>query len=205
MSSSIDAASVMHGVHFAIGTMLVMSALHKLANGQSWLQELSRYEVFSSRIVTSIASRTIPLLEFVIGIALVVQVWPVASALGAVFLFVIFLGAVNYAIFHEKEISCGCLGGISKGGIIGKKTIGRLLLLIAAVSGPLFLISQNSGALVQSRSQWIENSGLGMAFGVPILLLWILSELLPEAVSLVDKPSRDQLRPSIHVERKITQ
>jgi uncharacterized membrane protein YphA (DoxX/SURF4 family) len=129
-----------------LGGIFIYAAYTKLR--QPW--ELFALSIDSYRLLPSWAvigvARTLPLLELLIGILLVLGFWKRTVAASATILLAGFLAIMVRAYFGELNIDCGCFG---IGQALGPMTLLRdslLAALSAAVTLGAFFPSKNPGA-----------------------------------------------------------
>jgi len=98
------------GLRVAVGALFVWAALGKLQNPQQFAQDIANYRVLPAAFVAP-AAATLPGVEIVIGLALVLGGWPRAAGLVAAGLLAVFAVAVASALARGINLECGCFGG----------------------------------------------------------------------------------------------
>jgi uncharacterized membrane protein YphA (DoxX/SURF4 family) len=118
-------------LRFGLGGLLAVAGALKLRAPLAFATEIANYQLLPA--VAPYVAAVLPVVELVIGVALVVapRAWRRAAALAAVALLSAFTVAVASAYFRRINIDCGCFG--TGGGPITALTLVRnaLLLLVA--------------------------------------------------------------------------
>jgi len=77
----------------------------------TFAQDVANYHV-PPRALGNLVAITLPWVELVAGVLLVVGVWKRASAWVITALMVVFLAAIGWALGHGYDIRCGCFGTV---------------------------------------------------------------------------------------------
>jgi uncharacterized membrane protein YphA (DoxX/SURF4 family) len=118
-----------------LGAVFFGAGVIKLEDPTGFAEEISNYQLFAG--AAPYAAATIPVLEIVVGIVLLLfsrrSGWLQGAALIAAGLMVVFTIATIHVITNDINIDCGCFGGDS--GPVGSSTVVRdVVLLVAAVA-----------------------------------------------------------------------
>jgi uncharacterized membrane protein YphA (DoxX/SURF4 family) len=115
-----------------LGGLLAVAGALKLRAPVAFATEIANYQLLPA--VAPYVAAILPLVELVIGIALVVapRAWRRAAALGALALLAAFTVAVGSAFFRRINIDCGCFG--TGGGPITALTLVRNAVLLAVAA-----------------------------------------------------------------------
>lgn len=125
-------------LRLTLGLVFIYAAWAKLTEPWAlYALAISSYQVLPLWAVEVVA-RTLPWLELVVGLGLIVGIWLRLSATVTSLLLIVFFALMVRAFAKGMEISCGCFGGT--GDIISKWTLlrdgsmlaGSLLLTIMA-------------------------------------------------------------------------
>lgn len=117
-------------LRLGLGGLLVVAGVLKLRAPGAFATEISNYQLFPH--VASTLATTLPAVEFLVGLGLLVFPWSWrrAATLGTVLLMGTFSLAVGSAYFRHINIECGCFG--SGGSPITGVTLVRNVSLLAA-------------------------------------------------------------------------
>jgi putative oxidoreductase len=123
-------------LRWAVGIVLILSALPKLQAPQLFLAKIFEYELLGPTSGTILAM-VIPLLELVLAACLLGGVYIEGALFLAVLLFGAFLTAESSAVWRGLEISCGCFSlDVSQQAKVSYVSLARtacLLLLVSAL------------------------------------------------------------------------
>ena len=131
-----------------LGGLFVYSAYGKIGDPGLFASMVMRYEILPECMV-GLFSLTLPMLELVVGLALVFTKWMRESALLISALLSMFIAALVLAIARGLEIDCGCFGVPSVGG--------RTELLLAVARDVLLLVP--AVWLMFRRNAWLGIRG----------------------------------------------
>lgn len=98
-----------------LGGMFAYSAWTKIDDPGLFADAVMRYEILPTFAV-GMFSLTLPMVELLAGVALVLTKWTREAALLVTGLFVMFIAALGWALALGLEIDCGCFGLSSEGG-----------------------------------------------------------------------------------------
>lgn len=120
----------------AAGIVFLAAGLGKLGDVSLFAQQVHNYRIVPIWSENLLAL-TIPWIEIVAGLALVLRVRPRAGALVATVLTVVFTVAVGAAWARGLDFECGCFGKASASRIGAQKFAENLGLLALCVVGTL--------------------------------------------------------------------
>ena len=143
-----------------LGGLFVYSAWGKIGDPGLFAHQVMRYELLPECLV-GLFSLTLPMLELLVGLALVFTKWMREAALLICALLAMFIVALAWAVARGLEIDCGCFGVPSVGG--------RTELLLAIVRDAVLLVP--AIWLMCRRNAWIGVRGL-LVLAVALLLAW---------------------------------
>lgn len=128
-----------------LGAMFVYSAWAKISDPGEFAYAVSRYRLLPDFAI-GVFSLTMPMLELLVGLAMLFTRWLRESALLVAGMMAMFIVALAQALARGLEISCGCFGVPSVGGReeIVMALVRDLLLTVPAVW------------LMFRRNDWIE-------------------------------------------------
>jgi uncharacterized membrane protein YphA (DoxX/SURF4 family) len=122
-------------LRWAVGVTFLYASLDKLAHPAAFAQTIANYRLVPLPLLHPFAL-LLPVVEAVVGAALVLGWQRRGAALLAVAMLVMFIVAIGAALARDLDISCGCFQ--TEGGHgVGRDLIVRDLLLLAAALVPL--------------------------------------------------------------------
>ena len=115
-----------------VGGLFIVAGVLKLGDPTAFATEITNYR-FLPQLAPWMAV-TLPAIEVVIGVALVIapRPWRQAAGLAALGLLVVFLVAIVHVVHAGINVECGCFGGNS--GPVTAWTAVRDLVLVALVA-----------------------------------------------------------------------
>lgn len=103
----------------ALGGLFCVAAWTKLNDLQSFAEAIKGFKVLDAstheHLILS-AAYTMPWVELIAGVMLVLGLWTRAAATIVALLLVAFMGALMHVIFNEVPASCSCFGDLKIGG-----------------------------------------------------------------------------------------
>ena len=119
-------------LRLVVGGIFVYAGVVKILDPAQFANDVANYRLLPSVLVNFVAI-TLPWVETVVGILMVMGFWLPGSALVITGLMGVFLAAIGQALARGLDIRCGCFGTI-EAGKIGSLTLARdvALLLCAA-------------------------------------------------------------------------
>lgn len=94
-----------------VGGLFLVSAYGKIIAPQQFLEEIRAYEMLPV-VSTNVLAYTLPFVELIAGLLLVICVWRREARLIIAALLVAFTMAKSYTYARGLEIDCGCGGGV---------------------------------------------------------------------------------------------
>jgi uncharacterized membrane protein YphA (DoxX/SURF4 family) len=116
---------------FALGTILLLSGIAKLANRAAFADAVDAYRIASPR-VSQIAAEIIPPAETTAGVLLLVGLGVEITAAAVAVLLAAFTAAVVVNLVRGRRISCGCFGTLSQREISWISAARNVFLIAAA-------------------------------------------------------------------------
>lgn len=89
--------------------IFLYAGLAKLGDPAGFATVVSRYELFPS--LANLVALTFPWMEVLLGLCLLLGVWPRAAALGMCAMYAAFFPAIFWALAKGLKVDCGCFGG----------------------------------------------------------------------------------------------
>jgi uncharacterized membrane protein YphA (DoxX/SURF4 family) len=93
----------------AIGVVFLFAALPKIGDMQSFALQIHNYRMIPVALENLMAI-TLPWIELVIALALLLGIYPRSGAMLSAGLMVVFLVAIGQAVARGLDIDCGCFG-----------------------------------------------------------------------------------------------
>jgi uncharacterized membrane protein YphA (DoxX/SURF4 family) len=97
------------GLRIVLGLFFVVSGLAKIVDLSTFGKAIDSYHIVSDNWVVFL-SIIIPYVEFVIGMALIINLFPKYTTLSAIILLLIFTAISAYRYFNGDVSDCGCFG-----------------------------------------------------------------------------------------------
>ena len=119
----------------AVGATFCFAAVDKLQNPGAFAAAIHNYRLLPVSLLHG-AALLLPMVEAVIGVALIVGWQRRGAALFAAFLTTVFIAAIATALVRGLDISCGCFH-TDGGHAVGTSLLVRDFLLLAACLPPI--------------------------------------------------------------------
>ena len=119
----------------AVGGVYIYASLDKLGDPRGFAAVIFNYRLMPY-VLLHPAAHLLPVLELIIGLALVLGVGRRGAALIAAGLTLVFVAAIASALVRHLDISCGCFN-TDGGHQVGLDLLGRDLLLLLLCVPPL--------------------------------------------------------------------
>lgn len=126
-----------------VGGVFIYASLDKLQNPDSFALIIHHYRMVPYSLLHSF-SMFLPMLELVMGVALVVGFRQRGAAFIGILLNLMFIVALSTALFRGLDISCGCFNTDGGHGV-GVTLLWRDALLLLACLPPLFSLNPGPG------------------------------------------------------------
>jgi len=120
-----------------VGGAFIVASFDKILDPMSFAKAVESYQLLPYILVTPFAV-TLPWIEFVAGVLLILGIASRASALLIFGMLVMFIIAIAINLGRGAEIDCGCFGAVAKSEPIGWGTIWRDVVLVALALHALF-------------------------------------------------------------------
>ena len=101
-------------VQIALGAIFVVAALPKVADPPSFAHMIYNYRLVPGAAVNALAL-IMPWVELLVGLALILGVWPREAAALAGFLLLVFIAAIGFNLVRGHAVDCGCFDVHSAG------------------------------------------------------------------------------------------
>ena len=115
-----------------VGGVFIYASLDKLAHPQAFAEVIHHYRIVPMALLHP-AALLLPMVEFVVGAALVLGLGRRGAALILAVLLLVFMGGIGSALLRNLDISCGCFntdGGHGVGLSLLWRDLGLLLLCL---------------------------------------------------------------------------
>ncbi len=123
-------------VRIGLGIIFVYASIDKILHPEAFAKIVNNYQQLPGDLV-NIFALILPMLELLIGLALILGFLVRPSAVWAGVMLVMFIGAVSLALTNGININCGCFSTSAHARTLGTnliiQDIGMLLLAIHAV------------------------------------------------------------------------
>lgn len=126
-----------------VGGIFIYASLDKLQNPDSFALVIHHYRLVPYSMLHPFAM-LLPVLEFIVGVALVLGIRQRGAALLTALMNIMFIAALSSALMRGLDISCGCFHTDSGHGV-GLSLLLRDALLLLACLPPLFSLNTGPG------------------------------------------------------------
>ncbi len=126
-----------------VGGVFIFASLDKMQNPDAFALVIHHYRLVPFPLLHPFAM-FLPVLEFLVGVALILGVRQRGAALITVLMNVMFIAAISSALFRGLDISCGCFNTDGGHGV-GLSLLLRDVLLLLACLPPLFSLVSGPG------------------------------------------------------------
>ena len=120
-----------------IGGIFIYASLDKLAHPQAFAESIHHYRIVPYALLHP-SALWLPMVEFVLGAALVLGIWRRGAALLAAVLLAVFMVAIASALLRNLDISCGCFNTDGGHGV-GLTLLWRDLIMLLLCLPPLLM------------------------------------------------------------------
>jgi uncharacterized membrane protein YphA (DoxX/SURF4 family) len=117
-------------LRIGLGVLFAWAGASKFGLGSTFASLIANYRLLPAE-ANQILAVTLPWVEFVAGVLLILKLWVRPAGLVVAGLAVVFLAAVGSALARGLDIPCGCFGGFW-GAKVGWATVGLEVTLLAA-------------------------------------------------------------------------
>jgi uncharacterized membrane protein YphA (DoxX/SURF4 family) len=124
-------------LRLGLGALFIVAGVLKLRDPTGFATEVANYRLLAD--VAPLMAATLPMVEIVLGVALIVApaTWRRAGALATAGLLALFTVAVAQAVARGINVDCGCFGGGS--GPVDRWTVARDVALLAGAIALYFV------------------------------------------------------------------
>ena len=127
-------------MQIALGAIFVAAALPKIADPPSFAHMIYNYRILPAPLV-NITALTMPWLEILAGLALILGVWtrPARTIIAGMLL--IFIVAIAFNLMRDNAIDCGCFD-VSAAGRTHEERLHDMRMVILRDIGMLLMVAQ---------------------------------------------------------------
>jgi uncharacterized membrane protein YphA (DoxX/SURF4 family) len=134
------------GIRLILGVVFIYAAIDKIANPAAFAQNIYNYRMLPESFINFMAL-TLPWLEIICGVLIVLGVFIRGSALLIGFMLLIFIVAISFALVRGLDISCGCFSQAGGHGMAVDLLIRDILMFVGALivmvyAGPAFSLAR---------------------------------------------------------------
>ncbi len=122
---------------WAVGLIFIYASADKLLHPSAFAVAVYNYKILPGSLINLVAL-TLPWLEFVCGILLIIGLFPRAAALILSILLLLFFSALSLSLYRGIDISCGCFSVSTSADKIDISYMVRDLLVLAMSTQILF-------------------------------------------------------------------
>jgi len=115
---------------WAVGLIFIYASMDKLLHPSAFAVAVHNYKILPGSYINLVAI-TLPLLELVCGILLIIGLFPRAAAFILSILLIFFFSALSISLYRGIDISCGCFSVSTTADKIGISYMMRDLLVLA--------------------------------------------------------------------------
>lgn len=127
-------------VQLALGAIFVAAALPKIADPPSFAHMIYNYRILPAPLI-NIAALTMPWVELLTGLALILGVWVRPARWIITVLLVTFMIAIGFNLARNNAIDCGCFD-VSAAGKTHEERIQDMWFVIVRDTGMLLMVAQ---------------------------------------------------------------
>ncbi|MEW6533009.1 MAG: MauE/DoxX family redox-associated membrane protein [Thermodesulfobacteriota bacterium] len=138
-----------------IGGLFIYASVHKILDPAEFAQAIRNYLILPTAW-TNIVALTLPWIEFVAGLLIILGIETAAAALIITGMLAVFLPALFYAYFTGLNITCGCFSAAANSA--GKITIVTLLRDSSLLLVVLFILVADRGHFQLSGASHTETA-----------------------------------------------
>ncbi|HDQ26218.1 MAG TPA: hypothetical protein ENN43_05665, partial [bacterium] len=121
----------------SLGIIFVLASLGKIIDPQGFMNDVYSYVLLPTAIVP-LFSATVPWIEFIAGMLLILDITPKSNAFIINALLMAFIVAILAAMARGIELSCGCFDLLFPDEEVGMKTIVRDIVMLVMGSIIMF-------------------------------------------------------------------
>lgn len=134
-------------VQILLGVVFIAAALPKIADPPSFAHAVYNYRILPGALV-NIVALTLPWLELLSGLALVIGIWRRTATLVIGALLLVFIGGISLNLLRKNPIDCGCFD-VHSASKTREERLGDMRFVILRDVGMLLLVAQSVAATRQ--------------------------------------------------------
>jgi uncharacterized membrane protein YphA (DoxX/SURF4 family) len=127
-------------VQIALGAIFVVAALPKVADPPSFAHMIYNYRLVPGAAVNALAL-VMPWVELLVGLALILGVWPREAAALAGFLLLVFIAAIGFNLVRGQAVDCGCFD-VHSAGKSREELLGEMRRVLIRDAAMLLMVAQ---------------------------------------------------------------
>ncbi|MBK5259636.1 MAG: DoxX family membrane protein [Thermoanaerobaculia bacterium] len=127
-------------VQIALGAIFVAAAIPKLADPPSFAHMIYNYRVLPAGMI-NISALTMPWVEIIAGLALILGVWSAAARNVIAAMLVLFIALIAFNLARDNAIDCGCFD-LSAAGKSHEERLHDMWIVILRDLGMLLMVAQ---------------------------------------------------------------
>ena len=136
-------------VQIALGAIFVAAALPKIADPPSFAHMIYNYRLVPGAAINALAL-VMPWVELLVGLALILGVWPRESAALAGLLLLVFMAAITINLARGRAVDCGCFD-VKAAGKTREEQLTDMRWVLLRDAGMLLLVGQVLAASRRGR------------------------------------------------------
>ena len=127
-------------VQIALGVIFLMAAWPKIVDPPSFAHMIYNYRILPAGLI-NITALTMPWLEILAGLALVLGVWVKPARWIVAAMLIVFIVAIAFNLMRDNAIDCGCFD-VSAAGKTHEERLRDMWLVILRDIGMLLMVAQ---------------------------------------------------------------
>jgi hypothetical protein len=127
-------------VQIALGAIFVVAALPKVADPPSFAHMIYNYRLVPGAAINAFAL-VMPWIELLVGLALILGVWPREAAALAGFLLLVFIAAIGFNLVRGHAVDCGCFD-VHSAGKSREELLGEMRWVLIRDAAMLLMVAQ---------------------------------------------------------------
>jgi uncharacterized membrane protein YphA (DoxX/SURF4 family) len=131
----------MDAMRVVLGILFLYASLDKILSPALFADSIRSYQILTRPMFVDIVAYTLPWLEYICGLALILNRFVHISSITISCLLIIFIAAIAQAIYRGLDISCGCFTQDPGASRIG---IQKLAEDIGLLAGSVSLVISNA-------------------------------------------------------------
>lgn len=167
----------------AIGSIFLFSGIIKLSDLVSFNEAIIRFGILPLQLV-NIAAITIPAIEILSGILLLLNIYTKVSALSLKILLVLFIYGITINLINGETFECGCFGPLKIFEKISIYSIALDLVLLAMLS-IVFFKSEQSRFQEKTYNYVLILGSVSLLIALPVLNIHVTNIILQNKVNFI--------------------